>query len=95
MLIFVYPHAAPRLFHTFFCPMLHILALNDAGDIVYDQNISPNNFVKIPASRIIVESDPDVELPPLDEFRSLGQGYTPWELRIIRIGPPRIDNSVH
>lgn len=77
MLIFVYPHAAPRLFHSFFCSMLHILALNDAGDIVYDQNISPNRFINIPASRIIVESDPDVELPPLDEFRSLGQEEQP------------------
>ncbi|MBL7163813.1 MAG: hypothetical protein ISS57_14530, partial [Anaerolineales bacterium] len=77
ILVFVYPHAAPRLFHTFFCPRLHILALNDAGDIVYDQNISPNRFIHIPASRIIVESDPDVELPPLDEFRSLGQEAQP------------------
>ena len=72
MLIFVYPHAAPRLFHTFFCPPLHILALNGEGGIVYDQVVSPNHFIHIPASRIIIESDPDVELPPLDEFCSLG-----------------------
>ncbi|MBC8508193.1 MAG: hypothetical protein H8D34_25310, partial [Chloroflexi bacterium] len=77
VLVFIYPYAAPRLFHTFFCSPLHILALNGEGGIVFDQIVSPNRFIQIPASRIIIESDPDTELPPLDEFRSLGQEAQP------------------
>ena len=77
VLVFAYPHTAPRVFQTFFCPPLHILALSGEGKIVYDQIISPNHFVKIPASCIIIESDPDIELPPLDEFRSLGREPQP------------------
>jgi len=77
ILIFIYPHAAPRLFHTFFCSPLHILAMNGDGEVVFDQVVSPNRFIQIPASRIIIESDPDIELPPPGDFCTLDQGVTP------------------
>ena len=77
ILIFIYPHAAPRLFHTFFCSSLRILAMNGDGEVVYDQVVSPNRFIQIPASRIIIESDPDAELPPHGEFHALGQEAVP------------------
>ena len=76
-LVFIYPHAAPRLFHTFFCSPLRIFAMNKQGEIVYDQVASPNRFIRIPVSCIIVESDSDVELPPVSELRRLGQEMTP------------------
>ena len=77
ILIFIYPHTAPRLFHTFFCSPLHILAMNGDGEVVFDQVVSPNRFIQIPASRIIIESDPDAELPPPGEFCTLDQEAVP------------------
>jgi len=64
VLIFSYPHAAPRLFHTFFCPPLRIIALDDDREVLFDQVKQPGQFVRLPASRLIVEADPEQELPP-------------------------------
>ena len=63
-LAFIYPHAAPRKFHTFFCPPLHIIALDAKGETVFDQIIQPRSFVRIPPSRIVLELDPDSEEMP-------------------------------
>lgn len=61
-LVFAYPHPAPRLFHTAFCQPLRILALDDQGEILFDQMVHPWRFVRIPASRVIVELAPDAEV---------------------------------
>ncbi len=62
--LFAYPHPAPRLFHTYFCPPLRILALDDDGKTLCEQVVSPGQFVRLPACRLIVEADPDHELTP-------------------------------
>ncbi|MGD8752268.1 MAG: hypothetical protein PVG14_12635, partial [Anaerolineales bacterium] len=36
-LAFVYPSIAPRIFHTFFCPPLRIIALSGEGEVLFDQ----------------------------------------------------------
>jgi len=64
LFLFAYPHPAPRLFHTFFCPPLRIIALDDAGQTLFDQAVSPGQFVRLPACRWIVEVDPEHKLPP-------------------------------
>ena len=62
LLLFAYPRAAPRLFHTFGCPPLRIIALDDDGEILFDRVTPPFQFVRLPASRLIVEVDPEHEL---------------------------------
>jgi hypothetical protein len=64
ILLFVFPHPVPRLWHTFFCPSLRIIALDDDGEIRFDQVKPPGQFVQLPASRRIIETDPDQELSP-------------------------------
>jgi hypothetical protein len=64
VLVFVYPHAAPRLFHSLFCPPMRILTADDQGDMEYDQVVSPGQFVKLPPTRIVFETDPDYHLDP-------------------------------
>jgi len=64
VLLFAYPHPAPRLFHTFFCPSLRIIALDNAGEICFDQVKQSGRLVRLPASRLIIEADPDQEFPP-------------------------------
>jgi hypothetical protein len=64
VLLFAYPHAAPRLFHTFCCQPLRIIALDPDGEVLFDQVKQPGQFVRLPASRLIVEADPAYELSP-------------------------------
>ena len=64
LLVFVYPQAAPRLFHTFFCPVLRVIALAEDGQFLFDQVILPNRFVRLPACRIVLETDPLVQVEP-------------------------------
>jgi hypothetical protein len=64
LLLFAYPHPAPRLFHTYFCPSLRIIALGDDGESLFDQVVSPGQFVRLPASCLILEADPDQDLSP-------------------------------
>lgn len=70
ILLFAYPHAAPRLFHTFFCPPLRILALDDDGQVLFDQIGQPDELIRLPVSRMIIETDPEQELP-LEFLRDL------------------------
>lgn len=72
VLLFTYPHPAPRLFHTYFCPSLRIIALDDDGETLFDQVVSPGQFVSLPACRLIVEADPDHDLSPAF-FRELAK----------------------
>ena len=73
VLLFAYPQTAPRIFHTFCCPPLRILALDDAGEILFDQVRQPSQFVRLPASRLIVEADPNLPLSPA-RLRALVKG---------------------
>jgi hypothetical protein len=70
-LAFLYPFAAPRLFHTFFCPPLRLLALSEQGGIVFDRVTPPNRFVRLPATRLVLEIDPAVPLPHLQDLHAL------------------------
>jgi hypothetical protein len=63
VLLFAYPLAAPRLFHTFFCPPLRVIALDDDGEILFDQIKQPGEFFRLPAVHLIIEADPAYELP--------------------------------
>ena len=64
LLVFVYPEAAPRLFHTFFCPILRVIALGEDGTFLFDQVVQPNHFVKLPACKLVLETDPIVDVQP-------------------------------
>ena len=64
LLVFVYPTPAPRLFHTFFCPPLRIIALDEDGHFLFDQVAPANRFIRLPACRIVLETDPVVQVEP-------------------------------
>lgn len=64
LLVFVYPSPAPRLFHTFFCPPLRIIALDEDGRFLFNQVAPANRFVRLPACRIVLETDPVVKIEP-------------------------------
>ena len=70
-LAFLYPFTAPRLFHTFFCPPLRLTALSQEGEIIFSRAVSPCRFVRLPPTRLILETDPDSSLPSPEELRSL------------------------
>ena len=58
ILVFAYPTDAPRTFHTFFCPPLRIVAIGADGQILFDEAVSNWRFVKLPACRYVIETDP-------------------------------------
>ena len=64
LLVFVYPEPAARLFHTFFCPTVRIIALAEDGQFLFDEVIAPNHFVKLPACKVVLETDPIVDVQP-------------------------------
>ncbi|MEA3350155.1 MAG: hypothetical protein U9Q82_06015, partial [Chloroflexota bacterium] len=67
-LAFVYPHTAKRNFHTFFCPPLRIFALDEHGEIVFDEErVSPRSFIHIPPARIVIEVDVDARIPRIED----------------------------
>ncbi|HLE15548.1 MAG TPA: hypothetical protein VI776_12435 [Anaerolineales bacterium] len=70
-LVFLYPFAVPRLFHTFFCPPLRLTALSEQGSIIFNRIASPRRFVRLPPSRLILASDPAAALPPLEDLHTL------------------------
>jgi len=70
-LVFLYPFAAPRLFHTFFCPPLRLTALSEEGEIVFDRVAPPRHFVRLPSTRLVLETDPAAVMPPLEYLRAL------------------------
>lgn len=58
VLVFAYPFDAKRLFHTFFCPPLRMIALDGQKRVVFDQVVLPHRFVLLPSCRYIIECDP-------------------------------------
>ncbi|HMN00736.1 MAG TPA: hypothetical protein PKC99_17155 [Anaerolineales bacterium] len=74
VLAFIYPSAAARTFHTFFCPPLRIVALNAQGEILFDEVITKWRFVKLPACQYVIETAPKVN-------------YHPFVSTIIKVAP--------
>lgn len=70
-LVFLYPFSAPRLFHTFFCPPLRLTALSEEGDVIFSRVMAPCRFVRLPPTRLVLETDPAASQPPLEDLRAL------------------------
>ena len=64
ILVFAYPLAAKRLFHTFFCPPLRIVAFDGPEKMVFDETITHGRFVSIPACDRVLEMAPGVDYRP-------------------------------
>ena len=60
-LVFVYPVSSRRIFHTFFCKPLRIVAFNEIFDVVLNKVVKANRFISIPRSRYIFEVDAAAE----------------------------------
>lgn len=60
ILVFVYPRAVRHLFHTFFCPPLRITPLDDRGHPICSLVRDSGAFVRLPASRVVLETAPEV-----------------------------------
>lgn len=57
VLVFLYPHCAPRLFHTFFCPPLRLIALDAEGEVIYDRVLRRWQFVRLPSTCLVIALD--------------------------------------
>jgi len=64
--VFPYPSKARRLYQTFFCPPLRIVALvrkgDQSADVVFDQVVQPWRFVKLPKTDLVVEMAVEKEM---------------------------------
>jgi hypothetical protein len=64
--VFIYPKKTRRLFQTFFCPPLRIVALEKMGDqqakIVFEKVVQPWRFVSLPPADLIVEMVPEMQM---------------------------------
>ena len=64
--VFPYPSKAHRLFQTFFCPSLRIVALEKMGNQqaknVFEKVVRPWHFVSLPPADLIVEMAPDMQM---------------------------------
>ena len=64
--VFIYPKKTRRLFQTFFCPRMRIVALEKAGhqkaEIVFEKVISSWQFVPLPPADLIVEMAMDTQV---------------------------------
>lgn len=75
VLVFVYRKPGKRTFHTWFCPPLHIVALDADGRVIFDQVFAggQGQFVPLPAdTQIVVEASPDTSLD-LERVRSMAR----------------------
>jgi hypothetical protein len=61
LLVFLYPTETAHIFHTFFCPPVRMVALNQKGKPIFDKVMQPNRFVRLPKSKIILEGATDME----------------------------------
>jgi hypothetical protein len=62
ILAFVYPIPAPRIYFTFFCPPLRIVAIDiTKRQAVFDKVIQPSQFVFLPPTCLVLEMDPGVD----------------------------------
>jgi hypothetical protein len=75
VLLFVYPSPSMRLFHTFFCPPLRIMAVA-GGVVVYDQVVIRPGFVHLPICDVVIEAAPETTLPPAENLYFLARAQT-------------------
>jgi len=62
ILAFAYPVAARRIYSTFFCPRLRIVAIDEEkGTAILDEVVEPSRFVALPPTRLVLEMAPDVD----------------------------------
>jgi len=66
VLVFVYDRPAQRVFHTFFCPLMRILALTDEGEPLFDVVCKKNRLVHLPLTRLVVECAPELRITESD-----------------------------
>src|SRR5262245_19279951 len=74
---FIYAFEAERLFHTFFCPAMRLLAFSEAGVKLFDRVVERGQFVRVPATRLIIESHPDTDTTALERELS-AKGVAGW-----------------
>jgi hypothetical protein len=67
MLVFFYPRSAPRTFHTFFCPPIKIIALDEEGEVIFEEVVTKWRFVHLPACKYVIETAPQVDIEPYME----------------------------
>jgi hypothetical protein len=64
--VFPYPKKSRRLFQTFFCSPMRILALEKTDDqsakIVFEKVVSPWHFIPLPPADLIVEMAPEMHV---------------------------------
>jgi len=64
VLAFIYPADGPRLFHTFFCPPMRIVALSVEGRVLFNEVIARWKWVRLPTCRYVIETGPGVDYRP-------------------------------
>jgi hypothetical protein len=78
ILVFRYPFAATRLFHTLWCPPLRIVVVDndtESGRVVFDRVVRPWRLVNLPAGKLVLEMDPDLEYAEaLETIREVSRG---------------------
>lgn len=66
VLAFVYPVSTRRVYSTFFCPPLRIVAIDvEERSAIFDKVVQPSTFVALPATRLVLEMDPGVDYQDL------------------------------
>src|SRR5687768_10628343 len=62
ILAFVYPVSTRRVYCTFFCPRVRIVAIDiEKCAAVFDRLVEPSSFVVLPPARLVLEMDPGVD----------------------------------
>jgi len=62
ILVYVYAVSARRIFSTFFCPTLRIVALDSQKNTaIFDRVVLPSRFAVLPATRLVLEMDPGID----------------------------------
>jgi hypothetical protein len=77
VLAFVYPCSFERVFTTWFCPPLRILAFDDRGMLIYNNVIDNWRLVNLPKTRLVLEVDPEYSYQGLVEEVE-GFGIDAW-----------------
>jgi len=67
ILVFFYPHSAKRTFHTYFCPPIKITALDEDGQVIFEQVVSDWRLVRLPHCKFVIETAPQVNIQPYME----------------------------
>lgn len=70
---FIYAFEAKRTFQTLRCPSIRIMAFSERGEKIFDKVITGLKFVKIPPTRLVIESHPDTDISALvEDIQRLG-----------------------